>query len=100
VRYAGDGRITVVGAKQGGRVNLEVRDEGPGVPDEALSQIFDPFYRPDDSRVAEMGGVGLGLAIVRTCIEASRGRVSAKNIRPHGLSVVIELDAAPEEDPA
>jgi two-component system sensor histidine kinase CpxA len=98
VRYAGDGPITVAGARQGDRVRLEVRDEGPGVPDESLNQIFDPFYRPDDSRVAERGGVGLGLAIVRTCVEASRGRVSARNLRPHGLSVVIELDAAPEED--
>jgi two-component system sensor histidine kinase CpxA len=84
--------------RRGDRVILEVRDEGPGVPDEELEQIFEPFYRPDDSRVAETAGVGLGLAIVRTCVEASGGRVSTENIRPHGLSVVIELDAAPKED--
>lgn len=98
MRYASGSSITVRVSKQGRRVVLEVRDEGPGVPDQTLGQLFDPFYRPDDSRVAETGGVGLGLAIVRTCVEACKGRVSARNVQPHGLSVVIELDASREGD--
>ena len=56
--------------------------------------MFEPFYRLDTSRARETGGVGLGLAIVRTCVVACRGRVFARNLQPSGLEVVIVLPAA------
>jgi two-component system sensor histidine kinase CpxA len=95
LRYAGDaGPITVSAERTGGDILLRVTDSGPGVPDDALSRIFDPFYRVEASRSRETGGVGLGLAIVKTCVEACRGRVIARNRQPCGLEVTLQLPAA------
>jgi signal transduction histidine kinase len=52
---------------------LTVRDQGPGIAAEELARVFQPFYRPDASRGAEKGGVGLGLAIVRAVAQAHGG---------------------------
>jgi two-component system sensor histidine kinase CpxA len=75
-------------------VTITVADCGPGVPEAELSKIFDAFYRLDASRARETGGVGLGLAIVRTCVESCGGTVSARNGEPSGLKVSIILPAA------
>jgi len=91
-RYAGEGIITVRGFQQGGQAVLLVEDEGPGLPPDSLGQIFEPFYRPQSSRSRESGGVGLGLAIVRNCVEASGGTVTCRNRAPRGLEVRIALD--------
>jgi two-component system sensor histidine kinase CpxA len=94
VKYAGDaGPIEAEAERAGNDIILTLSDQGPGVPEEALAKIFDPFYRVDVSRARETGGAGLGLAIVKTCIEACGGRVSCRNRRPNGLSVVITLPA-------
>jgi len=95
VKYAGEaGPIEAIAQRIGADVILTVSDSGPGVPPEALAQIFDPFYRVDVSRARETGGTGLGLAIVKTCVESCGGRVSCHNREPHGLGVVITLPAA------
>jgi two-component system sensor histidine kinase CpxA len=73
---------------------LTVADSGPGVPEETLQRIFEPFYRIDPSRSRDTGGVGLGLAIVKTCVEACGGRISCRNRTQGGLEVSIRLDAA------
>jgi len=94
VKYAGNaGPVEADAERVGDDVILTISDSGPGVPDEALAQIFDPFYRVDVSRARETGGAGLGLAIVKTCVESCGGRVSCHNREPHGLSVVITLPA-------
>ncbi len=80
--------------REGGRVLVSVADCGPGVPEESLAKLFDPFYRTEPSRTRETGGVGLGLAIVKTCIEACQGTVRCSNLQPHGLEVTISLAAA------
>jgi two-component system, OmpR family, sensor kinase len=67
-------------------VGLEVADEGPGVPAEEADRIFERFYRTDRSRTRSQGGVGLGLAIVRSLVEAHGGAVSY-HARPGGGSV-------------
>lgn len=67
-----------------------VRDYGPGVPEESLARIFDPFYRVDSDRNRTSGGVGLGLAIARRAIELHKGKLKARNAHP-GLLVSIEL---------
>lgn len=69
---------------------LLVRDQGPGVPDEALEKIFQPFFRVDDSRDSSTGGAGLGLAIAKRAVGVHHGEVWARNERP-GLQVCIEL---------
>jgi two-component system sensor histidine kinase CpxA len=94
LRYAGHaGPITISAVREGDRVTLTVADSGPGVPEEVLQQIFDPFFRLDASRNRDTGGVGLGLAIVKTCIEACQGTLSARNRQPHGLQVDVTMRA-------
>lgn len=93
LRHAGGaGPITISAREEGGRVTLSVADCGPGVPEEELTKIFDAFYRIDPSRARETGGVGLGLTIVKTCIESCGGTVHARNRQPHGLEVLLELN--------
>jgi len=73
-----------------GEAVLRVRDEGPGVPEEALKEIFRPFYRVDDSRTRETGGVGLGLAITERAVRLHSGTVTAANV-PGGGGFVVEI---------
>jgi signal transduction histidine kinase len=80
---------------------IMVRDYGPGVPDDALGRIFDPFYRVDTDRNRASGGLGLGLAIARRAVELHKGKLAAQNAHP-GLLVTIEFPngAADESAPA
>jgi signal transduction histidine kinase len=73
-----------------GNALVTVRDYGPGVPAEALTQIFKPFFRVDSSRNAGSGGVGLGLAITQRAINLHHGQVWAENAEP-GLRVSIQI---------
>jgi len=96
--YSGaDGRIEVSVTVRDGRATISVRDNGPGVPEEALPKLFQPFYRVDDARGLSTGGSGLGLSIVSGAIRVHHGSVSARNVKPHGLEVLLELpvSAAP-----
>jgi two-component system OmpR family sensor kinase len=89
-------------AAEDGQVVLEVADEGPGVPAKEADKIFERFYRTDPSRTRSQGGVGLGLAIVRSVVEAHGGAVAYRP-RPGGGSifrVVLPLantNARPEQ---
>jgi two-component system sensor histidine kinase CpxA len=92
VKYAGDnGPIYVLAEKKKDTVSIEVRDKGPGVSEDFLDQLFEPFFRPEPSRDRDSGGVGLGLAIVKTCVETCRGKVTARNLKPRGFAVTILL---------
>ena len=94
VKYAGAaGPINIFAEKRKDVVELEVRDNGPGVPEALIDQLFEPFFRPEPSRDRDSGGVGLGLAIVKTCVEACEGTVSATNLKPNGFAVTIKLNA-------
>lgn len=95
IRYAGHAGPIVVSATNGGNtVSIVVADEGPGVPESELEEIFKPFYRPEFARQRETGGTGLGLAIVKSCVEACNGTVHCRNKQPHGLRVEILLPAS------
>jgi two-component system sensor histidine kinase CpxA len=94
VKYASaSGPIHVSAEKRKNRVQIAVRDKGPGVPEDLLDQLFEPFFRPEPSRDRDSGGVGLGLAIVKTCVEACNGTVSAANLKPHGFVITIILNS-------
>jgi two-component system, OmpR family, sensor histidine kinase CpxA len=72
---------------------LSIRDHGPGVPEDSLQAIFQPFFRINrDADTA--GGNGLGLAIASEAIRLHRGMIRAKNIRPTGLEIIVELPFA------
>ena len=70
---------------------VRVSDCGPGAPPEALSKLFEPFYRLDDARGRQTGGVGLGLAITERAVRFHGGKVKAFNRDGGGLIVEIRL---------
>ncbi len=93
IRYSPEGGRVQVDLKRAGSVyRVSVRDFGSGVPEEAVAQIFDPFYRVEKDRGRTSGGVGLGLAIAKRAVDLHRGMIRASNQRP-GLLVEIELPA-------
>lgn len=73
-----------------GDLELSIRDHGPGVPEADLGSIFRPFFRCDASRTRNTGGLGLGLAITRSCVEAMGGTIWARNAEP-GLKLTMRL---------
>lgn len=79
----------------GATARIQVRDYGPGVPEEALNRIFEPFYRVEGDRNRDSGGVGLGLAIARRAVELHKGKLQAHNVHP-GLLVEMEIPKGSE----
>ena len=77
----------------GGRVDIVVSDEGPGIPDEDLSRVFERFYRVDKSRARDPGGTGLGLAIVKHLVELHGGTVRVENGEGRGARFTITIEA-------
>ena len=75
--------------EQADSIRLVIDDDGPGVPPEALPKLFDVFYRSDPSRNAPHKGSGLGLAITAKILERFGGKISAENIQPHGLRIIM-----------
>jgi two-component system, OmpR family, phosphate regulon sensor histidine kinase PhoR len=76
------------------RVELFVRDDGPGVPAEAQARIFERFYRVDKARSREQGGTGLGLAIVKHLVQAQGGEVRVESELGHGATFLFTLPIA------
>jgi two-component system sensor histidine kinase CpxA len=72
---------------------IKISDSGPGVPDEALDKLFQPFYRIDDARGRQTGGVGLGLAITERAVRLHGGTIQASNRNEGGLMIEIRLPA-------
>jgi two-component system sensor histidine kinase CpxA len=86
LRFSPEGSSVVVrSVDAGGECVVEIRDHGPGVPDEALTRIFDPYFRLNDG-----DGQGLGLAIAERVIRLHGGEIRAENASP-GLRVTIKL---------
>lgn len=85
---------------RGGRVGLEVRlsvaDTGIGIAPEALSHIFERFYRADESRARDTGGTGIGLTIAKELVEAQGGRIEVESRQGRGsmFTVVLPVDGA------
>ncbi len=75
-------------------VRLTVEDSGEGVPTEALSKLFDKFYRVPGRHRSSRSGTGIGLAVVRGLIEATGGRVQAEPSELGGLAIHIDIPAA------
>ena len=83
--------IRVDAVRAGGRVEIIVSDEGPGIPDEDLTRVFERFYRVDKSRARDPGGTGLGLAIVKHLIELHGGSVRAESRPEGGARFIVTL---------
>ncbi len=98
-RYTAEGttvevRLERLQAANGQEIVVRVLDSGPGVPDEALQKIFEPFYRLDDARNRQTGGAGLGLSIADRAIRLHGGQLRASNRKEGGLEVEIRIPAA------
>jgi signal transduction histidine kinase len=78
---------------EGGQVVLTVRDHGPGVPEDQLARLAEPFYRPDVARTRAAGGVGLGLYLSRLVVQSHGGSLTLRNAAP-GLEAVVRWPVA------
>jgi signal transduction histidine kinase len=97
IRYSPEeGSIFVSMMERDGHAQVEVRDHGPGVPEESLTRIFSPFVRVEQARTANGGGSGLGLSIAMRAVQAHHGSIVAENASP-GLRVRITLPIAPDK---
>jgi two-component system sensor histidine kinase CpxA len=91
IRYAPEGSdIDLHVADRNSMTHISVRDGGPGVPDDVLPRLAQPFFRADGSRDSATGGVGLGLAIAQRAIHLHHGTLSAENAHP-GLRVTLTV---------
>jgi signal transduction histidine kinase len=83
--------VQVSAARNGEHVIVRVTDDGPGVPERDLPNLFEPFFRVDRSRSKRTGGYGLGLSISKRIIEAHGGTLTAENNAGRGASFVVTL---------
>jgi two-component system sensor histidine kinase BaeS len=92
LRYADKpGRLTIRQHQAAGRLLILFEDSGPGVPEHALSNLFERMYRAEPSRSRKTGGSGLGLAICKAIIDAHKGDIGAANSESGGLRIEISL---------
>ena len=103
LRYTPEGTPIEIGvgvrtAPDGTRQSvIEVRDHGPGVPDDEAARIFERFYRADTSRTRETGGSGLGLAIVAAIVGSHSGTVRVEKTDGGGATLVVSIPFLDEE---
>ncbi len=98
IKYTPEGgRIQISAGAMGGRVWLEVSDNGIGIPKADQERIFERFYRVDKARSRESGGTGLGLSIAKEIVEQHQGSISIVDKKEPGLTIRVEL---PVEGPS
>jgi len=79
---------------EGGKLEIFVRDDGPGIPPESLGRVFERFYRVDKARSRDQGGTGLGLSIVKHIVQAHGGEVRVESGPGKGATFFFTLPAA------
>jgi two-component system phosphate regulon sensor histidine kinase PhoR len=89
------GQVSIGGKKTDGEeIEIHVRDDGPGIPAEALDRVFERFYRVDKARSRDQGGTGLGLSIVKHIVQAHGGKVWVESELGKGATFFFTLPAA------
>ncbi len=92
VKYNMDGgQVTVTCKEWNKHIHIRVSDTGKGIPEELRSRIFEPFFRVDKSRSRELGGIGLGLALVNEIVRVHEGSIEIKGNRAGGTDFEIEF---------
>jgi signal transduction histidine kinase len=90
---SGPVRVSIDAPASGAVVRVE--DDGPGIPEQDLERLFEPFFRVDRSRSRRTGGYGLGLSLCRRIMAAHGGSIAAKNRAGRGASFRITFPPAP-----
>jgi two-component system OmpR family sensor kinase len=93
IKYGGGVEIAIAAGVGGVLVTL--MDEGPGIPEDRMADMFEPFTRLETSRSRETGGFGLGLSIARDVVEGHDGRITLANRPEGGLTVRVDLPSQP-----
>jgi signal transduction histidine kinase len=90
LNYGGTAEVSAWRSKDGAMC-MAVCDRGPGIPDDQLEQVLQPFYRLEGSRSRDTGGTGLGLAIAAQLMRAIGGSLQLSNLEGGGLAAVVTL---------
>ena len=85
------GPVEISAIEDGETVVVRVTDDGPGIPEEDLANLFEPFFRVDRSRSKKTGGYGLGLSICKRIIDAHGGTIVVENNAGRGASFIVSL---------
>jgi signal transduction histidine kinase len=89
VRYGGGAQVRM--SEDGANFIVTVDDDGPGIPEARLENVFEPFVRLEESRSADTGGAGLGLTLARTIAREHGGDVTLRNRPGKGLTASLSL---------
>ena len=89
IKYGKTARVSIQTGLRSAEIIIE--DDGPGIPEDELVRVFQPFYRLEDSRSRETGGIGLGLAIALSIVEAHGGELTLANRSEGGLRATIKV---------
>lgn len=85
------GNIYINAYKEKENIKIHFKDEGVGIPKESLNHIFERFYRVDESRSKDTGGIGVGLTIVKSIVDLHKGKIEVKSKQNEGSEFIITL---------
>jgi signal transduction histidine kinase len=85
------GKLAAIEVEDGDALVIRIADDGPGIPQELLERVFEPFYRLESSRSRDTGGTGLGLSIARDVAQAHGGNLTLRNRPEGGLTAELRL---------
>ncbi|MBZ6006302.1 HAMP domain-containing histidine kinase [Paraclostridium bifermentans] len=92
IRYTNaGGNIYINAYKEKENIKIHFKDEGVGIPKESLNHIFERFYRVDESRSKDTGGIGVGLTIVKSIVDLHKGKIEVKSKKNEGSEFIITL---------
>lgn len=92
IRYTNNGGNIYINAyEEKENIKIHFKDDGVGIPKESLKYIFERFYRVDESRSKETGGIGVGLTIVKSIIDLHKGKIEVKSKKNKGSEFIITL---------
>jgi two-component system phosphate regulon sensor histidine kinase PhoR len=94
------GNLTISLSRQEDMAILEVADTGVGIPTDAISHLFERFYRVDKARSRKSGGTGLGLAIVRNMVERNGGTIDVRSELGSGSTFTVRFPVFDTEEEA
>ncbi|MFH1811596.1 MAG: HAMP domain-containing sensor histidine kinase [Pseudomonadota bacterium] len=87
-------QVKLTAGVDGDQLELRVTDQGPGIPPEHMTRLFTPFFRGEQSRARQTGGVGLGLTLARRIVEAHGGTLRLESVPGQGTTAILRVPTA------